>query len=219
MKAVLILSGGLDSTTLLYKLLADGYQVEAITFDYGQRHRREIDSARKIAAINGIPHRVVDLSAITPLLGDSALLGGRDVPSCHYTEEAAKQTVVPNRNMIMLSISVGYAEAMKIGEVYYAAHAGDWAIYPDCRSSFIDAMAAAIRLATAWNPVELKAPFSGMTKAEIVKLGLTLNVPYELTWSCYQGGDRPCGICPTCIERAEAFDVNGVDDPCNCNCL
>ncbi|HWQ19993.1 MAG TPA: 7-cyano-7-deazaguanine synthase QueC [Methanotrichaceae archaeon] len=216
MKAVLILSGGLDSTTLLYKLLADGYQVEAITFDYGQRHRREIDSARKIAAINGVPHRVVDLSAITPLLGDSALLGGKDIPSCHYTEDAAKQTVVPNRNMIMLSIAVGYAEAMKISEVYYAAHAGDWAIYPDCRSSFIEAMASAIRLATAWNPVELKAPFVGMTKAEIVKLGLTLNVPYELTWSCYQGGDKPCGVCPTCIERAEAFAVNRVDDPYNC---
>lgn len=216
MKAVLILSGGLDSTTLLYKLLADGYQIEAITFDYGQRHRREIDSAREIAAINGIPHKVADLSAITPLLGDSALLGGKDIPSCHYTEEAAKQTVVPNRNMIMLSIAVGFAEAMKISEVYYAAHAGDWAIYPDCRTPFIEAMATAIRLATAWNPVELKAPFSGMTKAEIVKLGLAMKVPYELTWSCYQGGDRPCGVCPTCIERAEAFAINGVDDPGNC---
>jgi 7-cyano-7-deazaguanine synthase len=215
MIAVLILSGGLDSTTLLYKLIADGYQVDTITFDYGQRHKREIDSARKIAAIKGVSHRVVDLGAITPLLGDSALLGGKDIPSCHYTEEAARQTVVPNRNMIMLSIAAGYAEAMKISEVFYAAHAGDWAIYPDCRTSFIDAMRAAIRLATAWNPVELKAPFAGITKAEIVKLGLDLKVPYELTWSCYQGCDEPCGVCPTCIERAEAFAANGIKDPWN----
>ncbi len=187
--------------------------MEALTFDYGQRHKKEIKCARKISALRGVPHQVVDLSAITPLLGESALLGGKEVPACHYTEEAAKQTVVPNRNMIMLSIAVGYAEARKISEVYYAAHAGDWAIYPDCRKSFIEAMKVAVRLATAWNLVELKAPFVGISKADIVRIGLGLGVPYELTWSCYQGGEKPCGVCPTCIERAEAFAINRVKDP------
>ncbi len=213
MKAVLILSGGVDSTTLLYKLQHDGFEVEALTFNYAQRHKKEIHCAAKIAARLGVPHRIVDLSGLAGLLGDSALLGGKEVPSCHYTEEAAKQTVVPNRNMIMLSVAAGYAEAREIPEVYYAAHKNDSTIYPDCRSEFIDALRPALRLATAWHPVELKAPFAFMSKADIVSLGLALGVPYELTWSCYRGGEKPCRSCPTCIEREEAFALNGRADP------
>lgn len=213
MDAVLILSGGLDSTTMLYRMLSVGYQVHALTFNYGQRHKKEVDCAGKITSLLKIPHTVIDLSCISGLLGDSALLGGKDVPKCHYTEDAARQTIVPNRNMIMLSIATGYAEARVIPRVFYAAHKNDSAIYPDCRAEFVDAMKPAIRLATAWNPVELEAPFINMTKAEIVKLGIDLNVPYELTWSCYRGEEKPCRECPTCIEREEAFALNDAIDP------
>lgn len=213
MKAVLILSGGVDSTTLLFKMLADGYQVFALTFDYGQRHRKEIDCAKRVAQVCRIPHQTVDLASIAGLLGESALLGRREVPSCHYTEESARQTIVPNRNMIMLSVAAGYAEAESIPEVFYAAHRNDATIYPDCREEFVEALSRAIRLATAWHPVCLRAPFVKMTKAEIVRLGLELRVPYELTWSCYRGGDVPCRTCPTCIEREEAFALNNALDP------
>jgi len=215
MNAVLILSGGVDSTTMLYEMLSKGCHVHALTFNYSQRHKKEIDCARKITSLLKVPHKVVDLTCISGLLGDSALLGGKDVPKCHYTEEAARQTIVPNRNMIMLSIATGYAEAHEIPEVFYAAHKNDSAIYPDCRTEFVDAMRPAIRLATAWHPVELRAPFINMTKAEIVKLGIKLNVPYELTWSCYRGEEKPCKECPTCIEREEAFALNEAIDPLN----
>lgn len=213
MKAVLILSGGLDSTTLLYRMLSDGYQVETLTFNYGQRHKKEIGCARKIADLNGVPHKIIDLSCVASFLGNSALLGGKDVPKCHYTEDAARQTIVPNRNMIMLAVAAGYAEATEVPEIFYAAHRNDSTIYPDCRKEFVEALRPAISLATAWHPVELRAPFIDMTKAEIVKLGLDLKVPYEMTWSCYKGEERPCRECPTCIEREEAFAKNGAKDP------
>ena len=213
MKAVLILSGGLDSTTLLYKLLADGYQVDALTFNYAQRHKKEIDCAKIITSRLGVRHHVIDLSILAAFLGESALLGKKEVPSCHYTEDAARQTVVPNRNMIMLSVAAGYAEAHEIPELFYAAHKNDQTIYPDCRPEFVQALRPAIRLGTAWHPVELQAPFLNMTKADIVRMGLELQVPYELTWSCYRGEDKPCCTCPTCLERAEAFVLNGRSDP------
>ena len=213
MRGVLIFSGGVDSTTLLYKMLAEGYEVAAITFNYAQRHKKEIASAKAIAKRLDITHQVVDLSSLASLLGDSALLGGKEVPSCHYTEEAAKKTVVPNRNMIMLSVAAGYAEAHEIPEIFYAAHRNDATIYPDCRAEFVEALKPAIRLATAWHPVELRAPFVNLTKAEIVKIGLELRVPYELTWSCYKGEELPCRTCPTCIEREEAFAINEGIDP------
>jgi 7-cyano-7-deazaguanine synthase len=213
MKGVLILSGGVDSTTLLYKMHSDGYEVTAITFNYAQRHKKEITYAKAIAKRLDITHHIIDLSSLACLLGDSALLGGIEVPSCHYTKEAAKKTIVPNRNMIMLSVAAGYAEAHEIPEVFYAAHKNDRTIYPDCRPEFVQALRPAIRLATAWHPVDLRAPFVDMSKAEIVRMGLALEVPYELTWSCYKGEEQPCRTCPTCIEREEAFALNGRRDP------
>ena len=213
MKAVLIFSGGLDSTTLLYKLLADGYQVDALTFNYAQRHKKEIDCAKIITSRLDVTHHVIDLSSLAAFLGESALLGKKEVPSCHYTEDAARQTVVPNRNMIMLAVAAGYAEAHEIPELFYAAHKNDQTIYPDCRPEFVQALKPAIRLGTAWNPVELQAPFVQMTKADILRMGLEMQVPYELTWSCYRGEDMPCRSCPTCIEREEAFSLNGMMDP------
>jgi len=213
MKAVLSLSGGVDSTTLLYRMLDDGYEVDALTFNYAQRHQKEIDCAKGVAQRLHVTHRIIDLSCLGSILGDSALLGGKDVPSCHYTEEAARKTIVPNRNMIMLAVAAGYAEAHEIPEVFYAAHKNDATIYPDCRAEFVEALTPAIRLATAWHPVELRAPFVDLTKAEIVRIGLGLSVPYELTWSCYKGEELPCRSCPTCIEREEAFAINDALDP------
>ncbi|MFZ2377717.1 MAG: 7-cyano-7-deazaguanine synthase QueC [Methanothrix sp.] len=213
MKAVLIYSGGLDSSTLLYRLLADGYQVDALTFNYAQRHKKEIECARVITSRLDITHHIIDLSSLAAFLGQSALLGKGEVPRGLYTEEAARQTVVPNRNMIMLSVAAGYAEAQRIPELFYAAHRNDLTVYPDCRPEFVDALKPAIRLGTAWHPVQLRAPFLDMTKAEIVRMGLELQVPYELTWSCYLGMDKPCRSCPTCIEREEAFALCGCRDP------
>lgn len=218
LSGVLILSGGVDSTTLLYKMIHDGCEVQALTFNYAQRHKKEIDCARAIAERLHVKHRVVDLSCLASLLGESALLGVGEVPSCHYTEEAAKKTVVPNRNMIMLSVAAGYAEAHEIPEVFYAAHKNDSTIYPDCRPEFVQALRPAILLATAWHPVQLQAPFVDMSKAEIVKLGIELGVPYELTWSCYRGEELPCRTCPTCIEREEAFAANSLQDPLIISC-
>lgn len=213
MKAVLIFSGGLDSTTLLYKMQADGYEVDALTFNYAQRHKKEIDCAKIIASRLNVAHHIIDLSSLAAFLGDSALLGKSEMPSCHYTEKAARQTVVPNRNMIMLSVAAGYAEAHEIPELFYAAHKNDLTVYPDCRPEFVQALRPAIRLATAWHPVELQAPFVEVAKAQIVRMGLELEVPYELTWSCYKGEEKPCHSCPTCIEREEAFALNKCRDP------
>ncbi len=213
MKCVLILSGGVDSSTLLFHLLDRGYEVYALTFFYGQRHRKEIEAAKRIAEYAGVEHRVVDISAIRDLIAAGALTGGEPVPKTFYTDETQRVTIVPNRNMILLSIAVGYAVKIKAGEVFYAAHKSDYSIYPDCRKEFVKAFDAAVYLANIWNPVEVRAPFVDMTKAEIVALGLKLGVPYELTWSCYEGGDRPCLSCGTCLERTEAFLLNNARDP------
>ncbi len=215
---VMILSGGLDSTTLLWYLCSRGERVYALTFDYGQRHRREIQHAKKVveaAESRGfrVSHEIVDISSISHLISSGALTGEDEVPHGFYTDERQKVTVVPNRNMIMLSIAAGYAVKLGEREVYYAAHRSDYAIYPDCRKEFVKALDAAIYLATLFTPVELKAPFVDMTKTEVVSLGLKLGVPYELTWSCYEGGERPCLKCGTCLERTEAFLLNGVKDP------
>ncbi len=216
--AVMILSGGLDSTTLLWKLCYEGEKVYALTFNYGQRHKKEIEHAKKVvkkALEEGfkVKHEIVDISSISPLISSGALTGDSEVPHGFYTDEKQKITVVPNRNMIMLSIAVGFAVKKGEKEVYYAAHKSDYAIYPDCRKEFVKALDSAIYLATIFTPVELRAPFVDMTKAEVVALGLKIGVPYELTWSCYEGGDRPCLKCGTCLERTEAFMLNNVKDP------
>jgi len=216
-KAVLVLSGGVDSSTLLYYLLSRGYEISALTFVYGQRHSKEIEFAKKIVERvkekAEIEHRIVDITPIHDLISFGSLTGKEDVPEGYYTEERQRATVVPNRNMILLSIAAGYAVKIGAKEVYYAAHRSDYSIYPDCRKEFVKALDTAIYLGNLWNPVELKAPFIDITKAEIVSMGLRLKVPYELTWSCYRGEERPCLRCGTCIERTEAFLLNGVRDP------
>ena len=192
-KTVVTFSGGLDSTTLLYYLLDKGYEVLALSVDYGQRHRVELDHAARIIEPLGLRHEVADLSSITNLLGGSSQTDDSvEVPLGHYAAETMKQTVVPNRNMILLSTATAWAIREKAGSVAYAAHAGDHAIYPDCRNEFAEALGGAIALAD-WHEVELLRPFLDKTKEDIAKLAGELGVPLELTWSCYQGGRRHCG--------------------------
>lgn len=213
MKTVIVYSGGLDSTVLLYHLRASGHELHALSIDYGQRHRCELDRAADLCEELGIPHPTADLSAIQPFLAGSSLTSPEiEVAEGHYTEESMKSTVVPNRNMIFLALATGHALSIKAGQVAYAGHSGDHAIYPDCRNEFAEAMAAAIRIAD-WNPVELMRPFVDWTKADIVHRGAELGVPFARTWSCYKGGAQHCGRCGTCIERREAFDLAKVEDP------
>lgn len=212
-KVVAIYSGGMDSTVLLFHLRSQGYDVSALSVDYGQRHRKELDSARSICRMVGIPHEVADLRGIAHLLKGNSLIGSEvEVPEGHYAEESMKATVVPNRNMIMLSVAIGYAISLGAQFVAYGAHSGDHTIYPDCRPEFAAALNTAALLAD-WHQVELLRPFVRLTKAEIVKRGAELNIPFELTWSCYKGGERHCGLCGTCVERAEAFSLAGLQDP------
>ena len=213
METVLIYSGGLDSTVLLYHLCAEGHTVHALSVDYGQRHRRELTTAKEICRRIHVPHQIADLSSIQPLLAGSSLTSPEiEVAEGHYTEASMKSTVVPNRNMILLAIATGYALSINADQIGYAAHSGDHTIYPDCRNEFADAMAEAIRLCD-WKTVELIRPFVDWTKTDIVRRGAELKVPFEKTWSCYKGENVHCGRCGTCIERREAFDLANLDDP------
>ena len=207
-----ILSGGLDSTVLTAMLVRSGYNVKPLGIDYGQKHRTELDYARRYCSRNNLFFEVADLTGITHLINNSSQTSSMEVPEGHYAEESMKLTVVPNRNMIMLSVACGYAINIKANFIAYGAHSGDHAIYPDCRTEFVEAMRSAIKLAD-WHPVDIISPFLAMTKAEIVLLGAEMGIPFEDTWSCYKGGDVHCGMCGTCTERIEAFVIAGVDDP------
>ncbi len=211
-RTALIYSGGVDSTVLLAHLLAEGREVHCLSVDYGQRHRRELEAARAICAHYGVDHRLADLRALAPLFGSNALTGGVKVPEGHYEEESMKATVVPNRNMLLISVATAWAVSLRAESVAYGAHGGDHAIYPDCRPEFAEALDRAVRLAD-WHEVRLERPFVKMDKADIVRRGAELDVPFGLTWSCYVGGERHCGKCGTCVERKEAFRLAGVADP------
>lgn len=212
MQVVLIHSGGLDSTVLLYKLRADGHELRCLGIDYGQRHRRELEAGQAICRDLGIEYRIADLRGLRPLLAGSALTDDVPVPNGHYTDDTMKATIVPNRNMIMLSAAIGWAVSLEYDGVAYAAHAGDHTIYPDCRPVFVEAVRNVARLCD-WRPIELLTPFVDVTKADIVRIGAGLGVPFERTWSCYKGGEVHCGTCGTCVERREAFERAGVTDP------
>ena len=211
---IVIFSGGMDSASLLthYAKGHDGSPPVALSFNYGQRHVKELEYAEAFAKDLGVPWKLVDLSSIRPLIAKGSQTGNDPVPEGHYAAENMKTTVVPNRNMIMLSIAVGHAIAIGAAEVAYAAHRGDHDIYPDCRPTFVQAMLEATNLCD-WHPPKLVAPFLGMTKADICSLGTKLDVDFSKTWSCYKGGERHCGRCGTCVERREAFQLAGVVDP------
>ena len=220
MRVVAVVSGGMDSVTLLYKLLAEGHEVYVISFDYAQRHRKELDCLDKVIAKlrgerSGLRDwRVADLSSIGQLFmyGSSQTSTDVKVPHGHYAEESMKATVVPNRNMVMLSVAIAWAVALGARAVAYGAHAGDHAIYPDCREVFVDGMKI-VAAVCHYYPILLEAPFVELTKDKIAALGAAVNVPFELTWSCYEGGDVHCGKCGTCVERREAFKLAKLPDP------
>lgn len=214
---VVLASGGLDSTTLAYCLRDRGAKVRLLSFDYGQRHARELDCARRLASGLGVPHDVADLRSVGSLLRGSALTDPLvPVPDGHYAAESMRTTVVPNRNAVMLDIAVAVAIANGCDAVAFGAHGGDHAVYPDCRPAFVTAFTASVMLANQGSlPVgfQVVAPFLDCDKAGIVRVGERLGVPFAATWSCYQGGAVHCGTCGTCTERREAFRLAGVSDP------
>ena len=209
--SLIALSGGVDSTTLLYE-----YREEvacAVGFDYGSKHNaRELAAAEAICRELDIPYLIIPLAFIGEYFRSDLLLSGGEMQLGDYSEENMRSTVVPFRNGIMLSILAGLAESRDLQQVLIANHFGDHAIYPDCRESFVKPMGEAITAGTS-NGVKLVAPYTKLTKAEIVARGTRLGVPYGKTYSCYQGGERHCGRCGTCRERHEAFVANGLEDP------
>jgi len=210
---VIVLSGGMDSAVALLWAKQQGHVAHAVSIDYGQRHRKEILFAGQLASLTDTPHTVVDMSSLKGLLPGSALTDDSvEVPKGHYADPTMKATVVPNRNMILLSVAVAAACAHDATHVVYGAHAGDHPIYPDCRPEFVEAMWHACSVCW-YEPIELEAPFIDKTKAEVVALGEALGVQWKYTWSCYEGGDIHCGRCGTCVERIEAFEIAGVHDP------
>ena len=214
MKTIVICSGGLDSVSLAHRIAAEEELVALVSFNYGQRHAKELDFAARCAERLGVPHQVIDISAIGASLGGSALTDDIAVPDGHYAEETMKVTVVPNRNAIMLSIAFGVAAARKADAVALAVHGGDHFIYPDCRPGFIDAFRTMQTHALdGYAEVDLLAPYVTVSKADIVTDGAKYGTPFAETWSCYKGGERHCGRCGTCVERREAFHLAGVEDP------
>lgn len=212
-KTVVLLSGGMDSTVLAHYLKKSGAELRAISFNYGQRHQRELHSARAQASILDVPYCAVELQSLAGVLpGSSQTDPSIELPTGHYTQENMKATVVPNRNMILLAIAIGHAIAHGCDAVAYAAHAGDHAIYPDCRPVFADAMQAVANVCD-YKQIRLDRPFIHLSKAEIAGMGRNLGVDFSQTWSCYAGSLLHCGKCGTCIERREAFYLAGVPDP------
>ena len=204
MNAVLIYSGGLDSTTLLYEF-KDSITL-AVSFDYGSKHNaREIAFARENCARLGVEHLVIPLAFIGDFFRSDLLVSGGEIPEGHYDQENMKSTVVPFRNGIMLSAAIGLAESKGLDTVLIANHAGDHTIYPDCRPEFIDAMDAAASSGT-FNGVRIVSPYCNITKRDIALRGRDLGVDFSLTWSCYKGGEVHCGRCGTCVERKEALE-------------
>lgn len=216
-KAVAIVSGGLDSVTLAHHLADQGYSLHLLSFDYGQRHKKELDFARQCAERLNAGHDIVDLSGFTRLIGGSALTDEAiEVPEGHYAAPNMAITVVPNRNAIMLALAYGAAVAQNAAVVAIGVHGGDHFVYPDCRPDFIAAFAAMQKHAVAGfgDPnLDLYAPFLHTDKTGIVREGARLGVPFEDTWSCYKGEALHCGKCGTCVERKESFELAGVPDP------
>ena len=212
-QAVVLLSGGMDSVAAFYDTLQRTRVVAALSFHYGSKHNdKEIPFAAWHAHKFGVPHLVIPLDFIGQHFASDLLASGGDIPRGHYEDESMKKPVVPFRNGIMLAIAAGFAESREAQALVIAAHAGDHAIYPDCREDFMRAMGDAMRLGTYAN-IELVRPFITMTKAQIAARGAELGVDFAQTWSCYEGRDIHCGECGTCVERREAFLVSGVPDP------
>lgn len=223
MKALVLFSGGIDSTTCL-GLAVSKYGKEnviALSITYGQKHTKEIEAAKEIIQYYGIEKIDLDLSLIFKFSNCSLLKSSDEqIPHESYAEQLKKtngspvSTYVPFRNGLFISSAAAIALSRKCSVIYYGAHADDAAgnAYPDCSTVFNNAMNTAV-FEGSGKQLNIEAPFVNMTKADVVKIGLELNVPYKLTWSCYEGGNKPCGKCGTCIDRANAFKLNGIEDP------
>ncbi|MCR5742790.1 MAG: 7-cyano-7-deazaguanine synthase QueC [Lachnospiraceae bacterium] len=223
MNALVLASGGIDSTTCL-AMAIDKYgsdHVIALSIYYGQKHTKEVEAAKKVTDYYGVRHLTLDLTEMFQY-SDCSLLSHSDkeIPEESYDEQLKKtdgkpvSTYVPFRNGLFLSAAASMALSLDCEVIYYGAHADDAAgnAYPDCSQAFVDHMNAAIYEGSG-RQLHIEVPFVGCNKAEVVKTGLKLKAPYELTWSCYEGHDKPCGVCGTCIDRARAFALNGVSDP------
>lgn len=216
-KAVVLLSGGLDSTTALYLAKSEGHEVHAISFDYGQRHSRELESARRVAECVGVAsHQIVSLN-LGQWGGSSLTDMNMSIENGDVNRTDIPLTYVPARNMVFLSVAASMAEALGAQHIYIGVSQVDYSGYVDCRKVFIDAMEVAINQGTVMGAeqnkhIKIHAPFMFMTKAEEIQLGVKLGVDFSLTWSCYRGGLRPCGTCDSCLLRAKAFAEAGVVD-------
>ena len=211
-KVVVIYSGGMDSFTVLNRAIQDGKEVFALSFDYGQRHVKELKYAAKVCKGLNVAHKVIDISAINQLLAGSSLTDDIDIPEGHYEAENMKSTIVPNRNMILLSLAVGYAVSVDASQVYYGAHSGDHAIYPDCRPEFVMKMNDVCQIAN-YEAVEIFSPYLNVNKTAILTDGIAMGLDYSNTWTCYNGRENACGKCGACQERLEAFADNNITDP------
>jgi len=213
MKVVVLLSGGLDSVTALHAAREQHEVVAALSFNYGAKHHaKELPMAAWQCAQSCIPHFIAPLDFVAREFQSDLLESGGTIPDGHYEEQTMRSTVVPFRNGIMLAIAAGFAESRGAEGIVIAAHAGDHAIYPDCREEFLAPMAQAIAAGT-YAKIELLRPFVAIDKTGIVRRGAELGVDFSHTWSCYKGGDLHCGSCGTCVERREAFLLAGVPDP------
>jgi len=211
MKVLAVVSGGMDSVTMLHDLVAQGHEVSVVSFNYGQRHIKELEVAKRNADKLGLKHKVIDMAFMAQLLDNSALTGDTDVPEGHYEADNMKLTVVPNRNMIMASIAVGLAVNNGQEAVALGVHSGDHAIYPDCRPEFIKELNDVTQIAN-YEPIIILAPYIDKDKTSIIKRGLEIGVDYSKTWTCYKGLDKACGRCGSCQERLEAFILNELVD-------
>lgn len=207
-KAIVLLSGGLDSATVLYYALDKGYDVRALVFDYGQRHKKEILAAKAVAKAAGVPYEVVKITM--PWKGSALLDKSLRIPDKGVVKGVIPPTYVPARNIIFVSFAASFAEAVGARVIFIGANALDYSGYPDCRPGFFKAfqktLDAGLKAGVEHRSVRIEIPLIKLTKAQIIRLGLKLNVPYDKTWSCYQGGARPCGVCDSCRLRTRGFE-------------
>lgn len=217
-KAVVLLSGGLDSAVTLYYALNKGFICHGLIFDYGQRHRREIDSAKRLVLSAGLRYRLLKIDL--PWKGSSLLdhsMSLRKKPPVCFSGQDIPATYVPARNLIFLSFAISFAEAEDCQAIFIGAHSQDYSGYPDCRPEFYLALQKVVEVGTKaaveGKKIKILTPLLHMDKAKIIKLGLRLKVPFEYTWSCYQGKSMPCGRCDSCFYRAKGFEEVGLEDP------
>ena len=203
----------MDSFTLLHHALSQNYEVDCLTFDYDQRHIKEIKYAHLACEENKLSNLKIKIANVESIFAKSALTSNSiEMPHGSYQAETMQSTIVPNRNMLFISHAIAYAISKNINKVWYGAHAGDHFIYPDCRPEFLSAMNAVAQTCHTF-PIEVEAPFLYLSKAEIVKIGLGLGIDYAKTWTCYEGRDLACGRCGSCNERLESFALNDATDP------